>query len=111
MSKPDYFDDAHVLGFIATPTAYIRRRTQDLVKAGEDILTQNSYAVPYFEGLDSIGPKRVQERNAAIYGNHDEDKSRALNFMTARGTHLARHPWGHSGRKRHLHTDVFCADL
>lgn len=85
LSKSDYFDDAHVLGFIAAPTAHIWRRTQDPVKAGEDILTQNSYAVPYFDGLDIIGPKRVQERNAAIYGNHDEDKNGALTFMMAHG--------------------------
>lgn len=35
----------------------------------------------YFEGLDSIGPKPVQERNAAIYGNHDEGQN-IINFVS-----------------------------
>ncbi|WP_299025233.1 LysM peptidoglycan-binding domain-containing protein [uncultured Sulfitobacter sp.] len=85
LAETGYFDDAHVLGFIAAPTAHIWHSINDPVVAGENILNRNNYPVPYFEGLDTIGPKRVQQQNAAIYGTHDEASDGPLTFMMAHG--------------------------
>ena len=81
LSKTDYFDDAHLAGFIAAPAAHIWHDLDDPVTAGENILNRNDYAVPYFEGLDTIGPKRVQEQNATKYGSAEGP----LSFMMAHG--------------------------
>ncbi len=81
LAKTDYFDQAHLLGFIAAPTAHIWRDLDAPVQAGEDILSQNAYAIPYFEGLDTLGPPRVQADNAAKYGDADG----TLTFMMAHG--------------------------
>ncbi len=85
LSKTNYFDDAHVLGFISAPAAHIWHDLNDPVEAGENVLNANDYPVPYFDGLDMIGPKRVQERNAEKFGNHDVATQGPLTFMMAHG--------------------------
>lgn len=85
LSKSNYFEDAHILGFVAAPAAHIWQRSEDVVTAGEDILSQNAYAVPYFLGLDTLGPQRVQERTAEVFGSIDEDEVGTLTFMMAHG--------------------------
>lgn len=85
LAQSGYFDDAHLLGFIAAPAAHIWRRLDAPVAAGQDILAQNKYAVPYFDGLDTIGPQRVQQINAEMYGSHNAAQDGALTFMMAHG--------------------------
>lgn len=85
LSKTNYFDDAHVLGFVAAPAAHIWRPIDEPVEVSDVILDQNVYSVPYFLGLDTIGPQKVQERNAEMYGGIDEDADGPLTFMMAHG--------------------------
>ena len=96
LSETDYFDEAQVLGFISAPAAHIWRSLEEPVRAGENILSQNDYPVPYFEGLDIIGPKRVQEQNAAKYGDHDAASEGALTFMMAHGAARGAGIWNDS---------------
>jgi LysM repeat protein len=85
LSKTDYFNQAHLLGFISAPAAHIWHRIDDPVVAGENILTRNAYPEPYFKGLDMIGPKRVQEQNAATFGRTGMNADGPLTFMMAHG--------------------------
>ncbi|MFK7838587.1 MAG: LysM peptidoglycan-binding domain-containing protein [Sulfitobacter sp.] len=85
LSETDYFDDAHLVGFIAAPAAHVWHDLNDPVTAGENILNQNDYPVPYFEGLDTIGPKRVQAQNAQTYGAQDTATDGPMTFMMAHG--------------------------
>jgi len=45
----------------------------------------NVYPVPYFEGLDTIGPQQVQALNAERFGTHDELQDGMLTFLMAHG--------------------------
>lgn len=114
LSKTEYFDDAHLLGFISAPTAHIWHRLDRSIQAGQSIASVNNYPVPYFEGLDTVGPKRVQTLNAMRYGSHDEAKDGPLTFMMAHGPwrgawcgHLERRARRYQGREWHLHAYVF----
>lgn len=93
LSKTTYFDDAHLLGFISAPTAHIWRNIDAPVRAGEGILGKNAYAVPYFEGLDTLGPPRVQEQNAAKYGPSNTDENGPVTFMMAHGAARGSGVW------------------
>lgn len=73
LSETNYFDEVHLLGFIASPAAHIWRRATDPVRAGEGIIDKNDYATPYFLGLDTLGPQIVRERTAEVYDAIDED--------------------------------------
>ncbi|MEQ6201875.1 LysM peptidoglycan-binding domain-containing protein [Sulfitobacter sp. HNIBRBA2951] len=93
LSKSDYFSDAHLVGFVAAPTSHIWHRQVDPIVAGDGRIARNDYPVPYFDGLDTIGPKRVQDRNKEKFGNHNEDVDGKLTFMMAHGAARAGAIW------------------
>ena len=76
LSRTDYFDEAQVMGFIASPSAHIWREASDPVTATEGVLAKNDYAVPYFLGLDVRGPAALRDEVAdwllAYRATHDE---------------------------------------
>ena len=85
LSSTNYFEEAHVLGFISAPAAHIWRRLDNPVRPGENVFSANVYPVPYFEGLDTIGPQQVQALNAERFGTHDELQDGMLTFLMAHG--------------------------
>lgn len=58
------FDDVHLLGFIGAPPAHIWRVNDDPVDEREQLVDNNAWTVPYFEGLDTRGAKAVRNENA-----------------------------------------------
>lgn len=60
----NHFDDVQLLGFIAAPPAHIWRITDAPVNEQEQLVNNNAWAVPYFDGLDTRGAKAVRIENA-----------------------------------------------
>lgn len=58
------FDDVHLLGFIAAPPAHIWRTNDAPVNEQEQLVNNNEWAVPYFDGLDTRGAQAVKLENA-----------------------------------------------
>lgn len=58
------FDDVQLLGFIAAPPAHIWRINDAPVNEQEQLVNNNAWAVPYFDGLDTRGAKAVRIENA-----------------------------------------------
>ncbi len=93
LSQTDYFSEAKLLGFVAAPAAHIWRRNEAPVTANQNVVEENDYAIPYFAGLDSRGPKVVQQENAAMLASHNEDANGALTFFLAHGAARAAGLW------------------
>ncbi len=85
LSTSNYFNEAQLLGFISAPAAHIWRDLDTPVMAGEDILQKNAYPVPYFDGLDTIGPRQVQAQNKEKYASGFDADGNALAFLMAHG--------------------------
>lgn len=92
-AQSDYFDDAKLLGFIAAPAAHIWRLSDKPVELNQNIAGKNDFAVPYFAGLDTRGPKAVQQETAAMLENHNEEQNGTLTFMMAHGAARAAGIW------------------
>ncbi len=93
LSKTDYFDDAHLLGFIAAPAAHIWRESDTPVLASENVAARNMYAVPYFEGLDVRGPKALQEEVSTWMADYKESNTADPTFFLAHGAARAVGIW------------------
>lgn len=93
LADTGYFDDAQLLGFVASPTAHIWRLNDAPVMVNENISDQNDYRVPYFEGLDTRGPAVVQEENKAMLAEFDEATNGSRTFFLAHGAARAAGLW------------------
>jgi LysM repeat protein len=93
LSQTDYFDDAHLLGFIAAPAAHIWRLSDEPVVLGDDIAAKNNYAVPYFEGLDTRGPAAVRDEVTMRLSAFNEESNGTLTFFMAHGAARAAGVW------------------
>ncbi|MCK0121240.1 LysM peptidoglycan-binding domain-containing protein [Loktanella sp. F6476L] len=93
LAKADYFPEAELLGFIASPAAHIWRDESMPVVAGEGIAAKNDYAIPYFDGLDTRGPAamraEVADWTATYEATHDNDPT----FFLAHGAAIALGIW------------------
>lgn len=107
LSGTDYFAQAHLLGFIASPTAHIWRKTENAVEAGENILAQNVYDVPYFEGLDTVGPPQVQAQNAARFDLTDPSLTFIMAHGAARGAGIWPNGLGVTEVENGIYTPTF----
>ena len=93
LAQTDYFDEAKLLGFIAAPAAHIWRLSDQPVVLGTDIANTNNYAVPYFEGLDTRGPKAVRAENEMQLMAQNEAENGTLTFFMAHGAARAAGIW------------------
>ena len=59
-------NDVRMMGFVAAPAAQIWRHAQRPVRAEENVAAKNSFATPYFAGLDSTDATLVQAVVAAM---------------------------------------------
>lgn len=60
----DNFSGVHLFGFIAAPPAHIWRVNASPVTEQEQLVDNNAWAVPYFDGLDTRGANAVRAENA-----------------------------------------------
>ena len=60
----DQFPDMKLFGFIGAPPAHIWRVSDVPVGEQEQLVNNNAWTVPYFEGLDTRGAKRVRDENS-----------------------------------------------
>ena len=58
------FSDVKLLGFIGAPPAHIWRVSDAPVTEDEQLSSNNAWAVPYFDGLDTRGANAVRAENA-----------------------------------------------
>ncbi len=93
LSQTDYFDDVHLLGFIAAPAAHIWRLSDEPVVVGDNIANKNNYAVPYFEGLDTRGPAAVRDEVSMRLTAFNEESNGTLTFFMAHGAARAAGVW------------------
>ncbi|MEM7487591.1 MAG: hypothetical protein AAF390_00550 [Pseudomonadota bacterium] len=93
LSRTDYMDEVHLLGFVGFPAAHIWRLREAPVAPGEDLVEQNEYTIPYFDGLDTRGAESVREENAEWLATFDESQGRSLTFALAHGAALAGGIW------------------
>ncbi len=93
LSQTDYFDDMHLLGFIAAPAAHIWRLSDEPVVLGDAIAEKNNYAVPYFEGLDTRGPAAVRDEVTMRLTAFNEANNGTLTFFMAHGAARAAGVW------------------
>ncbi|WP_339951575.1 LysM peptidoglycan-binding domain-containing protein [Yoonia sp. 2307UL14-13] len=93
LAETNYFDDAKLLGFVAAPAAHIWRLSDEPVVAGQGIVDQNNYAVPYFDGLDTRGPAKVREENEMRLAAFNEEANGTLTFFMAHGAARAAGVW------------------
>jgi hypothetical protein len=98
LSRSNYFEGVHLLGFIGAPAAHIWRLQEVPVNPGENISESNEYTVPYFDGLDTRGASAVQEENAAWLAEFDEQQGKTLTVVMAHGAALAGGIWKDNNR-------------
>ncbi|MEL7153390.1 MAG: hypothetical protein AAFN51_06295 [Pseudomonadota bacterium] len=60
----EQFDGLKLLGFIGAPPAHIWRVSDVPVGEREQLVNNNAWTVPYFEGLDTRGAKTVRAENS-----------------------------------------------
>ena len=60
----DSFSDVKLLGFVGAPPAHIWRVSDAPVDEREQLINNNAWAVPYFDGLDTRGAQAVRAENA-----------------------------------------------
>ena len=60
----DSFGDVKLLGFVGAPPAHIWRVSDAPVDEREQLINNNAWAVPYFDGLDTRGADAFQAENA-----------------------------------------------
>lgn len=64
LAAQDQFKGVKLLGFIGAPPAHIWRVSDVPVGEQEQLVNNNAWAVPYFEGLDTRGAKTVRAENS-----------------------------------------------
>ena len=107
LSKTDYFDGVHLLGFVGSPAAHIWRLIDAPVVPGEDLVEENEYTIPYFEGLDTRGAAVVREENAAWLAEFDESRGKPLTFAMAHGAALAGGIWNENRTVTEIESGVY----
>ncbi len=93
LANTNYFPEAKLLGFIASPAAHIWRDSAQPVTADEGIATKNTYDVPYFSGLDTRGPAKMRAEVAASIANYNAQNSEPPTFFLAHGAAIALGIW------------------
>ncbi len=63
-ASQDSFKGLKLLGFVGAPPAHIWRVSDVPVGEREQLVNNNSWTVPYFEGLDTRGAKTVRSENS-----------------------------------------------
>ena len=107
LAQTDYFDEAELMGFIAAPAAHIWRLNGAPVLPGSDILNQNTYDIPYFEGLDTRGPAAVQQETALRLANYNEATNGSLTFFMAHGAARAAGVWANDRTVTEIDNGVY----
>ncbi len=93
LSQTDYFEDAELLGFIAAPAAHIWRLTDEPVEVDSMLLESNDYPVPYFRGLDTVGPAVVRAETQEWLADYNETENGTMTFFMAHGAARAAGIW------------------
>jgi hypothetical protein len=93
LSKTNYFPEAQLLGFIAAPAAHIWRDSSMPVTANENIVRQNEYHVPYFQGLDTRGPAAMRAEVADFTSEYKTQNNKPPTFFLAHGAAIALGVW------------------
>ncbi len=93
LSETPYFDEAHILGFVAAPAAHIWREEAEPVRADEDIIDKNVYPVPYFQDLDVRGPAVLRENVANWMVEYEAQNTAPPTFFLAHGAARALGIW------------------
>lgn len=88
------FQDVHLLGFIAAPPAHIWRVSAAPVNEQEQLVNNNAWAVPYFDGLDTRGAQAVKIENAERVRQLEETPGKApATYALAHGAARAVGIW------------------
>lgn len=94
LSATNYFSEAQLLGFVASPAAHIWRDNSLPVTAGENVATKNDYSIPYFSGLDTRGPAAMREEFAQ---RASTERNEPPAYFMAHGAALAVGLWTEDG--------------
>lgn len=93
LAKTDYFSQAELLGFVASPAAHIWRDATVPVSANEGVAAKNQYAVPYFNGLDTRGPAAMRAEYAEFAATYSSPTNEPPTFFLAHGAAIALGIW------------------
>lgn len=92
LAAADYFPEAELLGFVASPAAHIWRRGDTPVVPTEGISGKNKYHAPYFLGLDTRGPAAMRAELEVLEAELSSESESPAFFM-AHGAALAIGLW------------------
>ena len=93
LSAVDYFPQAHLLGFVASPAAHIWHDESMPVQAGQKVAFENDYAIPYFNGLDTRGPAVMREEVAQFKADNAAQGEEEPIYFLAHGAAIALGIW------------------
>lgn len=93
LSETNYFSQAQLLGFVASPAAHIWREAETPVRPGEGIAQKNQYALPYFNGLDTRGPAAMRAELSQFRASYAPTSNEPPAFFMAHGAAVATGLW------------------